>query len=347
MRITQQTMNRNYLKRMNKNLETLTTSNDKLAGQRKFNKAYENVADAGKALKVRKLVVDNERYLTTIRDAKGRAASAEDALRNVNGLLIRAQDRVIEGLNGTMSPEDREKIATEIEKMQDEVFQIMNTSYSDKFLFAAAGADVVKAPFSKNAAGDLFYHGTMVDGMYKNSANGKPYHNTVDSNGVIKGEPIPFNKENYVDIGAGFRLNGNSVDPNTAFKDTYSGVESYGYGSNKDGVPQNPYSLLGRMVKNLRDNDTEALGKALNAVGDTMNAVLTSVTDIGARTVTLDDAANRIEGELLGLLETQNRLEGIDLSKEIMHNKQYEMSWMVTLQLGSKVLPSTIFDFLR
>lgn len=347
MRITQQMMNRNYLKRMNTNLASLTGSNEKLSGQRKFNKAYENVTDAGKALKVRKLVVDNERYLTTIRDAEGRAAAAEDALRNVNSLLIRAQDRVVEGLNGTMSPDDREKIATEIEKMQDEVFQIMNAKYSDKFLFSSAGAGTVKAPFSKDAAGNLLYNDTYVDATYKDGATGKPYYDTVDEHGTPVSAPIPYNKDNYVDIGAGYQIVNDKVDPNTAFKDTYSGVESFGYGKSDDGVPRNPYSLLGRMAANLRANDTEALGDALNAIGDTMNMVLTAVTDIGARATTLTDAAGRIEGELVGLMETQNRLEGIDLSEEIMHNKQFEMSWMVTLQLGSKVLPSTIFDFLR
>lgn len=338
MRITQQMMTRNYLNRMNTNLGRLTKSNEKLSDQRKFSKAHENVSDAGKALTVRKLVVDNERYLTTIRDAEGRSAAAEDALRTANSLLIGIEDRVVEGMNGTMSPDDRKKIATEIEKVQDEVFQIMNTKFSDRFVFSAAGAKTAQAPFSKDAGGRLMYQGVYVDEMYKDAATGKPHHN---------GENIPYNTENYVDIGAGYNIVNGKVDPNTAFKDTYSGVESFGYGVSADGVPQNIYSLLGDMANSLNNNDMDRLGMGLNAIGDTMNSLLTSITDIGARSSTLENTANRLEGELINLYETQNELEGIDLSEEIMHNKQFEMSWMVTLQLGSKVLPSSIFDFLR
>lgn len=346
MRITQQMITRNYLTRMNNNLGLLNGSNNRLSAQRKFEKSWENVADAGKALKVRKLVVDNERYLTTIRDAEGRSGAAEDALRNANSLLTRIEDRVIEGLNGTMSVDDRDKIATEIAKIQDEVFQIMNTTYSDKFVFSAAGGANREAPFSKDAAGNLLYHGTYVDEMYK-GANGKPMYNTVDANGLPISANIPYNKDNYVDIGAGYKVDDGKVDPNTAFKDTYSGVECFGYGMSDDGVPQNLYSLLGNMVNNLRSNDMDGLGKSLDAIGATMNTMLTSITEIGARNTTLEDAANRIEEELVNLYEIQNDLEGIDLSEEIMHNKQFEMGWMVTLQMGSKVLPTSIFDFLR
>lgn len=347
MRITQRMMTRNYLNRLNTNLGQLNKSNDKLSGQRKFGKAAESVADAGKALTMRKLVVDNERYLNTIRDSQGRSGAAEDALRNANSLLTRVEDRVVEGLNGTMSPDDREKIATEIEKIQEEVFQIMNTKFSDKFVFSAAGGPKGEAPFSKDPAGKLLYHGTYVDTMFKSPDTGKPNYYAEDENGDMVPTEIPYNKDNYVDIGAGYQVAGNQVDPNTAFKDTYSGVESFGYGKSEDNIPQNLYSLLGNMTNNLRNNDMSGLGKSLDAIGGTMNAMLTSITEIGARNTTLEDASGRIEGELVNLYEIQNDLEGVDLSEEIMYNKQFEMSWMVTLQMGSKVLPTSIFDFMR
>ncbi len=348
MRISQQMMTRNYLGRMSGNLTRLTGSNEKLSSQRKINKAYENVHDAGKALKIRKLVVDNERYLTTIRDAKGRSAAAEDALRNVNSLMIQVDDRVVEAMNGTMSAEDRGKIATEIEKVQGEIFQIMNMRFSDRFVFTSTGGRVEDPPFSKDGNGDLLYHGTPVDEMFKNPADGRPYHRVPDGMGGQLEQPIPYNAENYVDIGAGFRLQADGrVDPNSAFRNSYSGVESFGYGVSDDGIPQNPYSLLGTMVTSLRNNDLVTLGDSLDAIGGTMNSILTAVTEIGARSTTLDDASTRLEAELGNLYEIQNDLEGVDLAEEIMYNKQFEMSWMVTLQLGSKILPSSIWDFLR
>lgn len=337
MRITHNMLSRNYLNRMNSNLTNLTKSNEKMSSGRKYNKGYENVTDAGKALRIRKLIADDERYLATIRDVSGRAAMAEDSLRSINSLLIRVEGRVVEGLNGTMSPEDREKIATEIEKVQEEVFMIMNSDYSGKYIFNAAGNKSGTQPFTV-MNGELQYNGTHVDSMTKTSSG-----QIVDS----EGNPIPYNEPNYVDIGFGYKIVDGKVDPNTAFRDTFSGVESFGYGITADGRPINAYNLLGDMVKNLRNDNMEGLGKDLNAIADSMEFLLTSITEVGSRTVTLEDTASRLENEYINLAETQNELEGIDLSNEIIYNKDYEMSWMVTLQLGSKILPQTIFDFIR
>ncbi len=343
MRITHQMLSRGYIKRMETNLSDLARSNEKMYTGRAFNKGYEDVGAASRALQLRKLMADNERHQATIRDAQGRAKAAEDSLRNVNTLLVNAEDRLVEALNGTMSPEDRKKISAELEAAQNEVFQIMNMEFSGKFVFSASGNRNGAAPFSTDDAGNLMYQGVMVDGM-TTGPDGHPQH-TVD--GIT--QDIPYNTENYVDIGFGYRLNdaGTQIDANTAFKNTYSGVESFGYGLSAEGVPVNAYSLFGGMVNSLNNNDMDTLGKQLNAVSDTMEFMLTAITEIGARYVTLEDTQGVLESEYINLAEDQNDIEGVDLSKEIIMNKGFERSWLVTLQLGSKILPQSIFDFIR
>ncbi len=344
MRITHQMLSRTHIGRMQTNLERLAKSNDKMASGRAFNKGYENVPDAARALKVRQMVVDNERYQQAIRDAEGRATAAEDSIRTVVSLMTKVEDRVIYGLNGTVSDDDREKLATEIAAMQDEVLQVMNTQFADKYVFAAAGNADGSPPFSADASGNLSYNGTNVDSIVKNPADG--VLSTYDTaTGVYT--PIPWNQHNYVDIGYGFNMDGDNVDPNSAFRDTYSGVESFGYGLNEDGVPLNAYSLLGSMVNSLQTGNVDKLGSELDAIPDTMNFMLTATTEVGTRMVTLEDTAARLDLEYINLVETQNELEGVDLSAEIINNKEYEMSWLVTLQLGSKILPQTIFEFMR
>ncbi len=336
MRITHQSLSRNYIQRMNTNLSKLSRSNDKLTSGRKFNNGYENVTDAGKALRLRNLVSDNVKYQDTIRDVKGRAEAAETNLRTVNGLMTRAEELLVQGLNGTMSADDRGKLAAELSKLQDETFQLMNASYGGNHLFNAAGSGTAgAAPFE--IQGDrLFYNGTPVDDMQK-----------VDGKITYNGAEIPYNTDNYVDIGFGYKDKNGNVDPNTAFKDTYSGVESFGYGRNADGVPVNAWSLFGSMVNNLNANNLEGLNKDLKSLPGTMEYLLTSITEIGARGSLLNDTAARLESEYTNLVDNQNKVEFVDVSEEIMHNKTYEMGWMVTLQLGNRILPQSLFDFMR
>lgn len=338
MRITHQMLNRNYINRMHTNLKSLTRSNQRLASQRAFNKGYENVPDAGRALQLRKLVFNNERYQTTIRDAQGRAAAAEDGIRTINSLMSIASDKMVEALNGHLSESDRDKIATELEKLQEEMFQVMNSKFSGNYLYGAAGNSDGSAPFTLEN-GVLHYNGTEVDSITRDPATGQ----LVDGSG----QPVPYNTDNYVDIGFGYTLQADgTVDPNTAFKDTYSGLSCFGFGV-QDGVPVNAYNLFGSMVENLRNNDVDAMAKDLDAIPTTMDFLLTSVTEVGARGVTLENTMASLEGEYEILAEMQNKIEGIDLGEEAMINKMSEMSWLVTLQLSSRILPTTLFDFLR
>lgn len=338
MRITHQMLSRNYVNRMNTNLTNLTKSNEQMSSQRAFNKGYENVADAGKALRMRKLIEDNERYQTTVRDAKGRAAAAEDALRTVNSLMINAKDKVVAGLTGTYAQDDLDKMATELEKAQEEVLLVMNTQFSEKYVFAASGNADGSAPFQVKG-GVLEYNGTVVSTMTREIHSNK----VMDANG----HPLKYNADNFVDIGFGYKLQADgTVDPNSAFKDSYSGVQSFGSGQ-VDGSPVNAYDLLGDMVDNLRTGNMDGLNKNLGAISTTMNALLTSITEIGARGVTLENTMSTLENEYINLADAQKEIEGLDIAEESIYNKNFEMSWMVTLQLGSKILPTSIFDFLR
>lgn len=343
MRITHQQLSRNYLSRMNNNLSNLTKSNERMASQRAFMKGYENVSDAGRALKIRRMISDNQRYSETIRESEGRASAAEDSLRTVNSLLTRVTDRAVQGLNGTMSQSDRDKIGIELEKVQEEIMQLMNTNFSGKHIFAAAGNADGSPPFTKDAAGNLLFNGTVVDNVEKDPATGRP---SIMNGGVL--QEIPFNEKNFVDIGFGFAIGADGrVDPDSGFQDSFSGIESFGYGRNAEGVPLNAHSLVGKMVNDLRTSNISELGKDLNAVSESMDFLLTTITEIGSRGVMLQDTQAILDTEFENLAATQGSLEGIDLSREAIMNKDYEMSWMVTLQLGSKILPQTIFDFIR
>lgn len=343
MRITQQMLNKSYNKRMNTNLGTLTKSNDKMTSQRAFNKGYENVADAGRALRVRKLIDDNERYQTAVRDATGRAAAAEDSIRTINTRMITAKEKLMQGMNGTYDQSDMKKIATELQAFQEEVLQVMNTQYTDKYVFAAAGNADGSAPFTVSDSGKLLYNGTRMVDIVASPYNGRP--SLFDG---INYQEIPYNTHNYVDIGFGYDLNmDGQVDPNTAFKDTYSGAECFGFGKASTDMPLNAYDLLGQMIEGLQLNNSEILDDCLDTISETMDAMLTAVTDIGSRSVTLQNTKASLENTYITLAESQNNVEGLDIAEETIYNKTAEMAWMVTLQMGSKILPQTIFDFLR
>ncbi|MDD3428661.1 MAG: flagellar hook-associated protein FlgL [Oscillospiraceae bacterium] len=344
MRITNNMLTRNYLRGMNKNLSNLTKSNDKLSSQRSFSKASENVADANRALRIRRLLTDNERNQSTIEDTRNRFAAAEDSLRTLNTVIQNVTDKVTQGMSGTVNAEDREIISREITNLQEEVLTLSNAKFGDKYLFASAGNEKNTAPFTVNDTGKLIYNGnaTAVDDMVEN-ANGKP----ATDNGDGTTTDISYNGTNYLDIGLGFETANGKVDTRTAIKSTLSGAEIFGFGTDAAGNPKNLHSLLGKISQDIKEGNTETLATDLSSLKKAHTNLLLHITDIGNTTSFADQIKTTLENDEVNLKASQTSIEGVDLSEEIMYNKNFEMAWTVTLQLGSKILPQSIFDFLR
>lgn len=450
MRVTNRNQIMTQMRNMNKTLGNLSESNNRMSSQRKLNHAYENVADATRAMRVRKAIRDKDFYMRNGDETVGRIDSADGALQTAVTVLRKVTDRVEQGLNGTFQDDDRQKIAAEIESLQGEILSLMNSKYADQFVFGAAGGPIAdKAPFAnekvqipvmetvnyhmenedgnklflvkagnpsvydadgneyrpgdtisdgmtlfdaplggaqvpvnntnfdeklnrvqhqaKDANGNpqfttretLAYHGMPVDEMEFNKNTGKVEWYAFDSTtGAVAfdkatGEPIremPYNATNYVDIGLGYEFiktkDGETLNPDTVVPYTFSGVEMFGMGKT-DGMSNNLYSAMGEIVTALKQNDLDALSKHLDHLPSMRSTLLTGLTEAGTRSNFITDMRAIHENDKLAYQTKQKGLEATDLAEEAMHNKNHEMAWMVTLQLGSKVLPSSLFDFIR
>ncbi len=328
MRITQNSLTRSYLRNLNRNLSNLAKSNERLTSERRYNLVSENTSDAARAYTVRDELWSNEQFLTNIRDAKGELSSAESNMMSVSDILKSVQEQVIHGITGTTSPEQREILASSIDNLKEEVLQLANAKYGDKYLFSASNNDT--PPFSI-VNGELQFNGVKVD---------------------TTNDPALFNENNsvYLDIGLGLTMVGSNVDTKSAFKISTSGVDVLGYGStviNGETIPNNLISMMNKIADDLRTGNVNSVGKTMEHLKAKTKDLLISITDIGNRDNFLDHNANRIESDILNLKAAQKKLEGVSLEEESIYNKSYDMAWMVTLQLGSKIIPPSIFDFMR
>lgn len=441
MRISNRNLIMNQLRNMNTTLANFTNSNNRMTSGRKFDHAYENVADATRAMRLRKSIRDKEYYITNIRDARGRLNSAEDAIQTTVNILRSVTDRVEEALNGTVPEEDRKKIATEISNLQEEVLSLMNTTYTDHPVFSGSGYKTKNEPPFQTQGNKLFYHGVDVSQLQYDKETGtyrKPIYDYVDkqatnANGNLLFEPdgttpiyvpekdpqtnsylhtttsavdgsgnlihfpaisgdgqsvyytqdeydaaiaadptllvyqfdgkyeqeqkitgyedMEYTSQNYLDIGIGhtFKQNADgtfSINPETVHQFTYSGVEVFGAGRT-GGMSNNVYAFLGEIADSMNNNNMDLLGEQLNHIKDVREHLLTSITEIGVRSNFLDTMEDIHKNDLLNFQTRQKDVEAVDLPQEAMNNKNHEMAWMVTLQMGSKVLPSSLFDFLR
>lgn len=347
-RITNSSMTRTYLGNMRKNLKGLTGSNQKLSTQRSFSKASENVTDASRALRVRKLMNDNERFSDSAAGLSKKLDTIDSSMQEMSSIYNDITNLVMQASNDTMSDTDREVIANQIDKLRDEALNIANTKYGNEYIFSAAGNADNSAPFSVNADGKLCFNGntTPVDEMVKD-ANGNPATDNKDGTTT----EISYNGTNYLDIGLGISGSNEggtiTVDTKTMVRSSYSGVELFGYGTDENGYPTNFYGLFSSLSDSIRSGNGISMAEGLEALSESHNQLLIAVAEVGSDNVFLEDITDQLAEDETSLKELQNDIESIDIAEEIMYNAEYEMAWTVTLQIGGNLLPQSIFDFLR
>lgn len=345
MRVTQRSTVRNYINNLNRNSSKLNESSSKLSSMKKFDRVSDNTADAAKAFKVREQLYKNEQFKDNIDEVRNELYAVENNLMNINNILKTVKEKVLQGLNGTSSDYPREILGNEIGGLKEQILLNINSKYGDKYLF---GGSSNTSAFDVSPNGKLMFNGIAVDLIEKDPNTGVP--SISDGNNPPVYTPIPMNKDMYVDMGLGMMVNDDSVDIKTAVKVSVSPLELLGYGkSDVDGVtlPNNLYDLLTNIEECFKTNSVENVNVMLDHLDELSNDFLSGLTELGSRTQFLDQTSEKLDDEIFTLQKEQNRLEGLDVSAESMNNKVLEMSWMVSLQMGSKIIPPSIFDFMR
>ncbi len=158
--------------------------------------------------------------------------------------------------------------------------------------------------------------------------------------------PMSENLDIYIDIDLGLQVSGDRVDPNSAVLLSVNGLDAFGFGIDAGGDPVNIISFIGDVAEAMSANDTDRMGELLDKSKEIHTNLTTALADIGTRYNYLENTDARYEKEIITLQSAQNSLEAVDFEKEPIDMEIYERAWMVTLQLGSRVLPTSLFDFM-
>ncbi len=356
MRVTQSSMNRNYLKTLNYNLTNLDTTMSRLNSGLKLNKVSDNVADAAKAFSVREQLYKLDQSVDTMRDAFNELSAAEGNIMSTNTILQSVMEEMIRMSNGTFDDEQREISANEIWDLQQQVLQMSNAQFTNKNLFGGTNND--GAPFELLDDGTVTYNGVDVNSLvaYDPATHNLSTANLPTNFSAEKGMammedpanpgfyvPVPSNGTVYLDIELGLTVNstsyGSEINPSSAIKLSNDGTEVFGFGVDADGNSQNVIAFIGEVAQALSDNDMEELGNLMNKSKEIQSDLTTALADFGARSNFLEKTTERYEIDIISLKDTQNDLEAADLEEESINFQIYQRAWMISLQLGSQLLP--------
>ena len=337
MRVSDRTTSRNYLKYLDKAKTNYAETNARIASGNRFVRISYDVSAGTRVLRTRTDLAKTEEYYDNVKSINDNLSVTEDALKSISEVLTNVSTKITKALSDSTGDAGRQTLANEVKAMKKEILQFVNTKYSSKFVLG--GSSAVTAPFTENSSGKLLYNGIDVDNIAYPDANGNHY----DS---VTLKPIPMDSDIYADIGLGIRMTGSDIDSETAFKVSYSGLEIMGFGKDSDGKPMNVYNMLTKIEESMRTNDSAALGNYSTKLSEATDDFRALLTDIGAKTNFLDTVEKRITSNIDSYKEQVNNQMGINDAEEAINQTMNDYVLKAVLQMGSKLLPVSLMDFL-
>ncbi|CAI8975308.1 flagellar hook-associated protein FlgL [Priestia megaterium] len=151
MRVTQGMLAANSLKQISNSYNKLETLQNQLSTGKKINRPSDDPIVATKGMAYRSNLSEVNQYKRNLTEAQSWFDSSESGLEQVNSILQRTKELVVQGLNGTNESDDRQAIAREIEQLKLDYMQVGNTQVAGNYIFN--GVNVGAAPISENASG--------------------------------------------------------------------------------------------------------------------------------------------------------------------------------------------------
>ncbi|MBX9968567.1 flagellar hook-associated protein FlgL [Priestia aryabhattai] len=151
MRVTQGMLAANSLKQISNSYNKLETLQNQLSTGKKITRPSDDPVVATKGMAYRSNLSEVNQYKRNLTEAQSWFDSSESGLEQVNSILQRTKELVVQGLNGTNESDDRQAIAREIEQLKLDYMQVGNTQVAGNYIFN--GVNVGAPPISEEASG--------------------------------------------------------------------------------------------------------------------------------------------------------------------------------------------------
>lgn len=322
MRVTNGMMSNRVARNLTTTQTNLNTLGTQVYTGMKAQKSSEDPAAAMKAYKIRRDLTRNTQIQDSVKFLSGQFTQTETAVTGIKDLIASAQETIIQGKNGTLSTSDREVMAKIFENYQSEIFQLGNSNYAGKYILG--GPNTTTPPFTLDENGNILYNGQDLSS------------NTIDAENIYTtlGQRIEFDE-------------GGNLDTASAVSMSTPGCNVMGYGVDENGNSNNVYILFGEIAEALRNGDTQKLEQQTAKLDDMLDNALVNIADVGERQKYVEFIETRAIDDEFNLKSKQNDVEGIDQSEAIIDYKVMEMAYNAALSMGSKVLQSSLLDYIK
>jgi len=150
MRVTQLMLTNNSLRNVSKSYDRLGVYQEQLSTGKKIQRPSDDPVVAMKGMYYRTSLTEIEQYQRNLSEVYTWMDNSESALDHTTQVLQRVRELVVQGKNGTLTPEDQQAIAREIEQLKSDLVQTANTKVAGKYIFN--GTNIAQAPVTEQTS---------------------------------------------------------------------------------------------------------------------------------------------------------------------------------------------------
>jgi flagellar hook-associated protein 3 FlgL len=289
---------------------------DQQSSGKKLRRPSDGPSDTNVAMVYRRDLRREQQYGRNIQDAKAMLNVADSALQDSQDALVQVRSLVIQAGSGTLSVNARASIADQIDSIRSGLITLANTTYGTRPVFAGI-SDMSVA---------VLPNGTYAD------ASVSPAYGGIAKNDAPVYRPV---------------ANGEQVQVNVPLSSAFGPAPT---------VPPAPYNgnvfqILSQLATDIRSGNATQIDAAVttgrDAVDASRNQMAAAQGLLGARQAHVDDLVTRNSSQELDLTSMISDVEDIDLAKITIDLQTQQMAYQAALSATSRVLGTSLVDFLR
>jgi flagellar hook-associated protein 3 FlgL len=366
MRVTQQMMSSSLLTNLNQLRQRQATLTEQISSGNRITRVSEDPTAGADVMRIQSRAQSLKQWKTNLNDAKSWVYATEAKLGDITNLLNEAKELALTASNGTASDETRKALAPGAEQLLTNLMAALNEKEPNGFLFGGFQTEAQDDPATPGAKLDAFTLNDVTGAVTYNGDSGVMQRDvgprvTLDAN--MPGDRLvddtdpdnmvallwelktalktPVLKDGNGDGSIDTDTNGDGLADQDANGDLYIDVDA-----NSDSIIDTPTATSKLMPK----SEAEIVNriKVLVAKLDTKRQnVIALRSEMGARQIRIEAMETSLKDTEVKLDGSLEQAQGVDPAKAILELTNAETSYRAALQVGARLLPQSLADFLR
>jgi flagellar hook-associated protein 3 FlgL len=130
--------------------ERLSLTQARISSGKQITKPSDDPFGAGRALQLRADSAQTSQYRRNVDEANSWQTVADTTLSNISDAVKRANELIVQGSTGTVSPQGRQAIAAELGQLLEQIKSDANAQYAGRYIFA--GTKTTTQPYTPGAS---------------------------------------------------------------------------------------------------------------------------------------------------------------------------------------------------